>query len=364
MGKTSATTRKKRVLSQRQSRREGQRHRYEIEVAAGLESVAEQELLQHLDKRAIIRLEMRAGALQFDYAGDMQPLLNLKTVTAGHLLLYYDVPRPRALLGHEHFHRLLSAIDIARNLTGRSAYRTFYVNAAGSDSSIMARLKQELAAHTGLYTDDVEGDLLVRIRRAKPGWEVLVRLSPRPLAAREWRVCNMEGALNASVAHAMLRLRPVSPTDVVLNLACGSGTLMIERLNLCPARRIIGCDINPFALDCARANIKAAGYDSLVDLVLTDARSLPLDSGAVDILCADLPFGQRVGSHEENRELYPLILLEAARVACSGAAFMVITHEIHLMEALLAQSALWRAEDVLKITLRGLHPRIFVLRKI
>ena len=32
------------------------------------------------------------------------------------------------------------------------------------------------------------------------GWEVLVRLTPRPLTARPWRVCNWPGALNAVVA--------------------------------------------------------------------------------------------------------------------------------------------------------------------
>ena len=45
------------------------------------------------------------------------------------------------------------------------------------------------------------------------GWEALVRLTPRPLSARPWRVCNLPGALDATAAHAMARLSaPLQPT--------------------------------------------------------------------------------------------------------------------------------------------------------
>ena len=191
-----------------------------------------------------------------------------------------------------------------------------------------------------------------------------MRLSPRPLATRDWRVCNMAGALDAAVAHAMLTLIPSNHADIYLNLGCGSGTLMIERLARGPAQTVIGCDYALSALECSRANLSAAGYLSDVSLVLSDVRNLPFDDGFAGTICADLPFGQLVGTHQENLELYPRLLSEAARVARINASFLAITHEVRLMEKLLSKSLDWRVEQILRINLGGLHPRIFVLRKI
>ena len=91
---------------------------------------------------------------------------------------------------------------------------------------------------------------------------------------------------------------------------------------------------------------------------------LPLANRTVTAITADLPFGHLVGTHAENVRLYPLILREAARVARPRAFFGIITHEVRLMEQLLAaEDCAWSAEKVLKVELGGLHPRIYVLQK-
>src|SRR5262249_30070728 len=153
----------------------------------------------------------------------------------------------------------------------------------GEDSAVMSRLKHELAQHTGLALASEEGDLLLRLRRAADGegWEALARISPRPLATRAWRVCNLPGALHATLAHGMMRLSVPQPDDVVVNLACGSGTLLVERQALGRARSLLGCDTDPVALACARANLQAAGFTEGADLEPWDATDLPLaDSSA------------------------------------------------------------------------------------
>src|SRR5207302_4929243 len=94
------------------------------------------------------------------------------------------------------------------------------------------------------------------------GWETLVRLSPRPLSARPWRVCNLPGALDATAASAIARLAGPRPDERYLNLASGSGTLLIERLALGPAGPAVGVELDPRALDCARRNLDASGYIS------------------------------------------------------------------------------------------------------
>ncbi len=363
----------------------------EADVAEGLEELAIEELRSRFGKAVQIdrKRSIKKGKIRFTYQGNLKNLLQAQTILTVFLLQHYMIPRPRALLGEEHLRTLLQQINTVRTLMPKDVYHVLYMSAAGSDSSVMNRLKEELATHCGLVVGDSGGDLLIRLRRPpedQEGWEVLVRLTPRPLATRTWRVCNMQGALNATVAHAMARFTRPTQNDTFLNLACGSATLMIERLACGPARRVIGCDINHEALACAYANLQASGNRVTMDLnpedcapkpppklqlgkmptvelYAWDARNLPLPNESVDVLAADLPFGHLIGSHDENVELYPALLQEAARVTRRGGIFVLLTHEIRLMESLLDDSRAWRTELMSMVVLSGLHPRIFVLKR-
>jgi len=294
----------------------------------------------------------------------------------------FAVPRPKALLGDQHLRALLAQIQKALDLNP-GAYRTFMLGAAGSDSAVMARLKAEIARHTQLEAVSEDGDLLVRLRPTpslpsprgrgaggEGGWDALVRLSPKPLATRAWRACNVDGSLQATVAHAMALLTEPKPDDVYLNLCCGSGTLLIERALAGKAAQLTGCDINREALICASRNIaayrKGAGASAAeIKLHDWDATRLPLPDASVDAIVADLPFGNLVGSHAGNAALYPALLREAARVAKPGARFVVITAEIRLLEAALAPILRqWEREQALRVNLGGLRPMIFVLRRV
>jgi SAM-dependent methyltransferase len=313
----------------------------------------------------------RPDLLRFRYHGDVRPLLGLRAVVAVSRIESFAVPRPRGLLGNAEMGRLLAAIEEVRRLHPAGAFRSLHISAAGADSPVLTRLRETLAARTGLAADPEEGDLLLRLRRAAQGegWEVAIRLSPRPLTARAWRVCNWPGALNAVVAHAMASLGHPAADDRVLNLVCGSGTLLIERLALAPARLVVGCDWHPAALACAAQNL-AAARARRARLVRADAGQLPFAAGSFTHLLADLPFGQLIGSHAENAALYPRLLAEATRVSAPGAHLLMITHEVRLLERLLAApplAAAWQPQQILRITLPfgagGLNPRIYWLTR-
>ncbi len=307
----------------------------------------------------------KSGVLRFSYTGNLYQLTRLQTVQAAYLIQQFAVPRPKALLGDQHFKTLLAQIAAVRELSPADAYTSFYISAAGSESSVMTRLKEELAGKTSLTLADEQGDLLIRLRHPPEGegWETSVRLTPRPLATRAWRVCNREGALNATVAHAMALFSNPKPDDVVLNMLCGSGTILIERLASGAAKSVVGYDHDPMAIECARKNVEAAGYSDEIKLNVGDARDLPITAKSVDVIYADLPFGNLIGSHEGNQILYPAVLKEAGRIAKPGAKGVFITHEVKLMEELLEESPHWRIQQVIRITLGGLHPRIFVLER-
>ncbi len=348
-----------------------QSYRCEAAVVEGLEHIARAELGRQIGAAItfdrITVTTAPVGAISFTYTGGLRALLHLKTAASVFLKQSFAVPRPRALLGDEHLRRLIEQINTVRSIHPPDAFQTLYISAAGSDTTVMNRLKDTLAEQTGLTIGADDGDLMIRLRRTateSDGWEALARLSPKPLATRSWRVCNMEGALNATVARAMALLTRPDPRDVFLNIGCGSGALLIERMDCGPLRRALGCDINPEALTCARKNLDASGYGADVRLHNWDARALPIPDSSINVLCADLPFGHLVGSHKENLALYPAILDESARIAMPRAVFVIITHELRLMEQLIAQSTAWTMIDTLRVTLSGLHPCIFILQRI
>jgi SAM-dependent methyltransferase len=332
---------------------------FEAECVAGLERFAAEEMG--------IPSAGSAGTVPFSYDGPWTELLGLRSVVAVHAVLGTGIPRPTALLDDGVFRKIVAAVGHIRSLHPARAFRTYRVSAAGADSSAFKRFGARLGQATGLTLADDAGDLLLRFRRGATGrFDLLARISPRPLAARAWRVCNRPGSLNGAIASIMAGLTRPGPADVYLNLACGSGTLLIERGLLeptAPGGRLIGCDLDPEALACAARNVEAAGVDG-AELTDWDATSLPLPDASVDALTVDLPFGQLVGSHTANAELYPALLAEAARVARPGARLVAISQQSRLLERSV-QAERWSTETVLRPTLATgggpIKPAIVVL---
>jgi tRNA (guanine6-N2)-methyltransferase len=346
--------------------------RYEIEVIPGLEEFASQEIRQTFRLTGGPDRLPKEGRLSLLVKADLPRLNQLRSVVAVHAVELFDLPRPKALLGHQNLERLLGVARGILSAHPAGTFNTFRISAAGADSPVFARLKAEIAAQLALTNNDREGDLLLTVRRTssgQSGWEILIRTSPRPLAARSWRVCDLPGALNASVANVMVMLAKPRGDDVFVNVCCGSGTLMIERLRAGPARSVTGYDVDRRALDCAQENLKAGGHADQAQLVLHDARHLPLSAGSATTLVADLPYAMLVGSVADNRSLYPEILNEAARVAHADASFVLITTQRQLMAEILEYPAQqWRCVRTIPIKIpfqRGfITPSIYLLRRV
>ncbi len=338
---------------------------FEAEVLPGLKPFAEAELAERFDEAVVVLPVTEADSLAFSGQVHRADLLALRTVVAVYDVLHFDIPRPKALLGDQHFRRLTGAIDRVRGLNPSGSFSSFRFNAAGRQSTVFDRLRDAVAGYTHLDPEPEEADLLIRVRPAllhPTSWEVLVRLTPRPLAARAWRVCDFEGAINASIAAAMVALTTPTASDRVLNLACGSATLLIERAAAGAAASLTGVDNNRAALECARQNIAAAGCEADIELIQGDITALDVPDAAYDVLLSDLPWGSLVGSAGENRRLYPAALDEAARVTRPGGQLALITHEIRLMDSLLPRfSGEWDLHSRRQVYQGGLHPHIYHL---
>lgn len=337
---------------------------YEAETIPGLESFVLDELRGELGADIAGAKLARAGFIRFGYRGRMQDLRRLRSVVAVYQVHSFLIPRPKAFLGHQHFTRLSALLAGMAGSFARPA-QALGIGAAGSGSAVMRRLHHALSAQLKLKAADQDkGDLFLRLlpNREAKAWEALIRISPQPLSARAYRHVNMPGSLNATVAYAMTRVDPPADQARVVNLCSGASTILIELSLLGGRQQLVAIDHSPQALSAGRRNADASGSGARIQHIQADATRTPLPPKSADALYADLPFGHHVGSHEENTRLYPAILREADRLATADAAFIALTHEVKLLRRCLSDSP-WQPISETRINLRGLHPRLFVLRR-
>ncbi|MFZ9857879.1 MAG: methyltransferase domain-containing protein [Roseiflexaceae bacterium] len=283
----------------------------------------------------------------------------IRCAQSAFVMLDFAVPRPKALLGQQYFDEI---IHTAQSIMQAHQFTTLQIDAAGSDSTVMQRIATEMSQRLHLQIVRQEGEFVVRIRPSAYGWQVLLRLTPRPLGARSWRVCNMPGALNAVVAAAMVRWAGIYADDRVLNVGAGSATLLIERAQIGEVAQLKGCDISADARLCAQQNITAAGYQDRIEMYDWDATKLPLPDASVDLIMADLPFGQLIGSHNSNIHLYPALLAEAQRVLSQWGRMVLISHEIRLLYHALNAMDGMRIVDELQVEVGGMHPVMYLVQ--
>ncbi len=112
------------------------------------------------------------------------------------------------------------------------------------------------------------------------------------------------------VVDAMLKLAHVTKTDVVYDLGCGDGRIVVTAAKVYGARGV-GIDIDPQRIREARENVQKAGVGDLVTIVEGDLFTTPLGEASVVTLYllpslnqklipklnAELKEGTRIVSH-------------------------------------------------------------------
>lgn len=303
-------------------------------------------------------------------------LLRAGMVASVYREVRFEVPRPKALLGDAAARRLAVAVTAAAR-TARPTMRTFRLAAAGSDSAVFRRLAAVIGTATSMREDPVDGELLIRIRPYRTaragGWEALVRLTPRPLSTRGWRVCNRPGGLNATVAVAVNEILGLDPVGSYLNLVCGSGTLLVERALAGPHGRLVGVDIEQEALECSARNLAAAGVGHETELMRADISDPALAQrlregsgtrGGFNAIAADVPWGDAVGSHMANLSLHQAVARLAAELLERGGRCGVVSHEIRLLGQVFEHDLGWRVVSRRQVSHGGHNPVVLVVERV
>lgn len=140
--------------------------------------------------------------------------------------------------------------------------------------------------------------------------------------------------IKTNLAYAMIRLANLKEGNTVLDPFCGSGTLLLEALDMYNGKlkNCLGMDVSRRSADGARANAVAEGYTgtNTVRFLCSDARSLRRHvnaDGSVDAVVSNLPWGIMTGQNQSVsslQTLYEVFLRNAWYVLRDGGRVVML----------------------------------------
>ena len=144
----------------------------------------------------------------------------------------------------------------------------------------------------------------------------------------------------------------------VLDPFCGCGSLLFAREKLGPCRVLMGVDKSGAAVESARINARAG--KSRAAFVTKDILRFEGREG-FDLILSNLPFGNRVGSHEDNTRLYARFARRLLELLSPGGTAVLYTMEYTLLKKSLEQVPGLILRERMRTEAGGLLPWIFVV---
>mmetsp|Transcript_42725 Transcript_42725/g.112719 ORF Transcript_42725/g.112719 Transcript_42725/m.112719 type:complete len:483 (-) Transcript_42725:241-1689(-) len=134
--------------------------------------------------------------------------------------------------------------------------------------------------------------------------------------------------LHHATAWGLALTARLKPGEVVVDPMAGKGISLLEAAAYWPDCVYVGVEVDPEQLGKAYENV-AANPEARCELLLGDARCLPLAPGSADVLICDLPYGRQYSEHSSIPELYRSVLRSLSVVLRPGGRAVLITSEEH-----------------------------------
>lgn len=242
-------------------------------------------------------------------------------------------------------------------------FKTFKIICAGSDSNEVRSIARYVESEFSV-SESEESDLKIYIIKLKDVWELGVQITSRPLSQRDYRVRNMEGAMDSTIAYSANLLAGLENKDSYLNIFSGSGTLLIEAALDCPnIKKLIGFDNDKEHISLAIQNIRKAGLLKNISLKEADIFDAP-DFGTFDVITSDLPFGMLISKGDDLNKLYEQFIFCCEKTLKADGMLIVYTNETELFVEKIHESK-FKVIDRYPLKIisnKGsfLHPELFV----
>ncbi len=312
----------------------------------GLEAVLAGELAEH----GAVDIAAAEGGVGFSGALPVAYAANLHSRIASRILWQVGSGRYRS---EEDVYRGVNALDWPQWFDGALTIR---VNVAAVRSPlnsldfITLRIKDAVCdrfrSQTGVRpnVDTAQPDVRIHAFLESDRFTLYLDTSGEPLFKRGARQVAGEAPLRENLAAGILKLSGWTPDLPLLDPMCGSGTFLIEALQMAhgiapgagrdfafeklrgfdalqwnrikeaararpapnPAPAIFGSDLYGDALKLARVNLAAAGFADAVGL--KQANMLEISAPAASgVLVANPPYGVRIGEQDELAAFYPQV---------------------------------------------------------
>jgi tRNA G10 N-methylase Trm11 len=295
----------------------------------GLKDIVLKEITNYPDLHLI---KEEVGEFYFDFFPNFKILENLKSVVKIHIVKQGKNLNPFYISNHKSIIGNL----IETTLQSDHTFRTFKLVCAGSDSKEASEIR-EYISKTYKLAEVEDADLKIHIIKDDILWEVGVQITPRPLSLRDYKVENIKGGLNPTIAYAMNTLCDLQLAKSYLNIFSGSATLLIEAGKLNPKLKLVGFDIDNKTISLAIQNIKKAGMIKSIELKAIDIFTKP-DLGKFDVITSDLPFGMLVSKNEDLEKLYQCFIDYSEQTLNQNGVFIVYTSEHETLLKVLKKS--------------------------
>jgi predicted RNA methylase len=216
-------------------------------------------------------------------------------------------------------------------------------------------LAEQVAKEFGWRNDPSGWNVNLTESESTSGW--VAEVGPLYWTKRFGRLERLPWSTNPVVAEVVVRLAKIRPGHRVLDPFCGSGTLLLAARRQATDIEILGSDHNATSVEVARRNL--AGVPS--QLSTAAAEEIQQSDRSIDRVVANLPFGKRVGSHQDNLRLYPEALAEIARVLTDDGRSVLLTEDKRLLRDAVAKTRGLKIVRERVLRFNGATPTAFVL---
>lgn len=310
----------------------GSEIKVKLSYITGLRSVVLKEL-QQFNFHILDEIE---DSVFIQFSEDVIPeIKRLKSVARAFVVLRGDKHHPSYISKHKSILGSLVDVVIKNN---KKDFRSFKINCAGSESPEVRSISQYIQERYDLK-EKKEADLKIHIIKSEDVWEVGVQVSPRPLSVRDYKVVNMSGAMDPTIAHAVNSFCNLEKAHSYLNIFSGSATLLIEAAQSFPnLEKLVGFDNDKKRLSLSIQNVKKVGLIKKIYIKEANIFNKP-DFGKFDTIVSDLPFGMAISKNENLEKLYEAFVEYCEDKLEPRGRLALYTSEYELIEPILLKSS-------------------------
>ncbi|MCX6716062.1 MAG: methyltransferase domain-containing protein [Candidatus Taylorbacteria bacterium] len=319
-------------------------------------------VLDEISRQANLHVLREEGdSLYLSHVKDLSIIKHLRSVARAYMIVRDLKYNPLYISNHKSI--LGDLVKTIIDNKGRDTFETYKITCAGSDSKEVREINRYVKDTYDLIEKD-EADIKIHIIKLEDIWEVGVQITARPLSVRDYKVKNMSGAMDPTIAFAVNSLCGLDSANSYLNVFSGSATLLIEAAQCYPKlETLVGFDNDKKHISLAIQNIKKAGLMEEIQLKEEDIFDKP-DLGKFDVITSDLPFGMVISKNEDLNNLYQYFVEYCQETLNQGGKIVIYTSEHEIFEKIILNSKFKIIETLnLKFTTSVnsyLRPKIFV----